>query len=144
MRSRILILLLSSWILLACDSRTVYSQYEAIPAAGWNEDSILHFDFTIEDTLNDYRCLIHVRHSETYPYQNMWLFVNNDTIEFYLADERGRWLGNGKNGLIEMPVLYEESVRFSKGEHRISIQQGMRDKDLRGISDIGVAVIKNK
>lgn len=96
----------------------------------------------------------------------MWLFVNNrpasdstyyaldsaefakptaqDTIEFYLANDRGVWLGNGKNGLTEMPVLYEEAYRFAhSGEQVITIQHGMREEPLRGVSDVGVIVTKN-
>ena len=55
-------------------------------------DSLAQFDYLIEDTMADYQMLIYVRHTEQYPYQNMWLFVDDagrqDTIEFYLADDR--------------------------------------------------------
>ena len=76
----------------------------------------------------------------------MWLFVGHDgrqdTIEFYMANDRGEWLGNGKNGLIEMPVLYEEAYHYTKGEHTITLQHGMREEALRGVVSVGVEVRK--
>ena len=111
-------------------------------------DSVVQFDYTIEETNSDYRMLIYVRHTERYPYQNMWLFVDNgiyqDTIEFYLADDRGQWLGDKKHGLMEMPVLLEEHIHYpDTGTYRLTIQQGMRDSLLRGVADVGLEVIKN-
>ena len=91
--------------------------------------------------------LIYVRHTERYPYQNMWLFVDDngyrDTIEFYLADDRGQWLGNKQNGFIEMPVLYEDTKQFADtGRYTLTIRHGMRDSLLRGITDIGMEIRK--
>lgn len=112
---------------------------------GWHQDSVLEFRFDVEDTLSTYQILINIRHTENYSYQNMWLFADSDTIEFYLADDRGRWLGNGHNGYIEMPVLYEAAYLFERsGEQTMRIQHGMRDSLLSGISDVGVKVVKNK
>ena len=110
-------------------------------------DSVTHFDYMITDTQPAYRMLIYVRHTERYPYQNMWLFVGDslhrDTIEFYLADDRGQWLGDKHHGFIEMPVLLEDNYHFADtGTYSIDITHGMRDTLLRGISDIGFEVFK--
>jgi len=131
----------------SCRNDIVYSHFSPIPSEKWHVDSVAHFDYTITDTQSDYRMLIYVRQTERYPYQNMWLFVNNegkgDTIEFYLADERGRWLGDTKHGFIEMPVLFEENKHFADtGTYHMTIQHGMRDSVLRGVTDIGVEIIK--
>ena len=111
-------------------------------------DSVAHFDYTITDAQSAYRMLIYVRHTEKYPYQNMWLFVNDefqgDTIEFYLADERGRWLGDKQHGFIEMPVLFEENKHFTDtGTYHMTIQHGMRDSVLHGITDVGIEILKS-
>ena len=114
----------------------------------WHVDSIACFDFPVTDITASYDMLVYVRHTERYPYQNMWLFVENDrqrdTIEFYLADDRGQWLGDRHSGFIEMPVLYETDFHFADtGMHRLSVQHGMRDTLLRGVTDIGVEIVKN-
>lgn len=141
----------------ACTGDLVYSHYENVaPANGkiigpnnWHMDSVARFTYTIDDSVSDYRILLRVRHLENYPYQNMWLFVNDgmqtDTIEFYLADDRGRWLGNSHHGFYDMPVLYEESKHYpDTGAYTLEVSHAMRDTLLRGVTHIGVEVRKNK
>ena len=134
--------------LTACNNNIEYSQFCSIPSEQWAIDEVAQFDYAISDTTVDYRMLIYVRHTERYPYQNMWLFVDNadrvDTIEFYLADDRGQWLGDKNHGFYEMPVLFEENIHFADtGMYHMEIAHGMRDSLLRGVTDIGVEVIKN-
>ena len=80
-------------LLTSCRSDIVYSRFMPMSSNQWHADSVAQFDYAITDTSVDYRILVYVRHTERYPYQNMWLFLNdgmmNDTIEFYLADDRG-------------------------------------------------------
>ena len=126
----------------------VYSYVCPISSEKWHIDSVVRFDVPITDATVTYRTIVYVRHTERYPYQNMWLFVGNathrDTIEFYLADDRGQWLGDNHSGIIEMPVLLDENRQFADtGHYVIEIQHGMRDTLLRGVSDIGLEVIRN-
>ena len=139
----------------ACNNGLVYSHFQPVSSdktlptiGGWHVDSIPSFDYTITDAAAEYRMLVYVRHTERYPYQNMWLFVDEgthrDTIEFYLADDRGRWLGDKHHGFIEMPVLYEAARQFpDTGTYTLRIAQGMRDSVLRGVTDIGLEIIQN-
>ena len=70
--------------------------------------------------------------------------LRKDTIEFYLADDRGQWLGNKHHGFIEMPVLLESNYHYpDTGHYSLSIRHGMRDSLLRGITDVGVEIIRN-
>ena len=110
---------------------------------------MVSFEYCIEDTVSTYTMIIYMRHNERFPYQNMWLFVSDsiqcDTIEFYLADDRGKWLGDKHNGFIEMPVLFGENKQYAdSGIYHITIQQGMRDSLLQGVTDIGLEIIKNE
>lgn len=143
------LLAIASMWLTSCSLRDlVYSQVYPISSEQWHIDSVVRFEVPITDISATYRTIVYVRHSERYPYQNMWLFVGNetqrDTIEFYLADDRGRWLGDRHNGIIEMPVLLDENRHFSgPGTYVFEIQHGMRDTLLRGVTDIGLEVIRN-
>ena len=100
--------------------------------------------------MGGYEVQIIVRHTERYPYQNLWLFVDvkqdslllhRDTIESFLANERGEWYGAGMQ-LHELPLLYLENIALTAGQYTIAIQQGMREDQLRGITDVGLKVIK--
>ena len=113
-------------------------------------DTLPRFDFVIEEKKAAYDIIFYVRHTERYPYQNMWLFVqdnrqHSDTIEFYLADDRGRWLGDKHHGFFEMPVLYESNYHFpDTGHYSLSVGHAMRDTLLRGVTDVGVEILKNE
>jgi gliding motility-associated lipoprotein GldH len=96
---------------------------------------------------------ITIRHTDAYPYQNLWLFVDieqdslvltRDTIECYMANERGEWLGGGLT-VHELPLLYSDHYLFTNsGEYLISITQGMRNDTLIGIKEVGVKIIRNE
>ena len=140
-----LILILS---LSACSTDILYSRFTPIPSGEWHMDSVVRFDYQIADTTRAYNVIVHVRHTERYPYQNMWLFIGDslyrDTVEFYLADDRGRWLGDKHNGFVEMPVLLDEARYYTHpGSYCVTVQHGMRDTLLRGVTDIGLEITYN-
>ena len=147
MKTRTILLLLSSLLCAACKTGTVYTDFRSTPEEGWDKDSVLTWSFSISDTAALYDILLHVRHTERYRYQNMWLFLNGDrdTIEFYLADDHGLWLGSRGNGTISMPVLYEHNYHFSTpGVHTISLRHGMRQEQLRGVTGMGLEIRKSE
>lgn len=143
-----------AWLLSSCNSDAVYFNYQSINQNGWNQDSICKFDVQIENSSLLYNVYINTRNRGEYPYQNLWLFIKqttpdsvvmNDTIEFYLADEFGKWLGSGVGSAFNMPVLYRQNFKFpQKGIYRFEIQHGMRDSILVGMNDVGIKVEKAK
>lgn len=136
----------------SCHQKTAYSDFETLPLSGWCSDSIANFTFNIADTSQVYNVLVCIRHKKTYPYQNLWLFMETilpdstaqqDTIECYLADQRGQWLGSGVGTLVEMPVLFQQNIQFSDtGKYTYCIQHGMRESVLKGINDVGISIEK--
>ena len=148
---KVVLLVLTSVLLLGCQQGVVYSEFKPLPPQGWNADTALQFMPNLVDTLGGYQVQIIVRHTNRYAYQNLWLFVDvkkdsillrRDTIESYLANERGEWYGNGMSKYT-LPLLYLENIALPAGEYGISVQQGMREEQLRGITDVGLKVIKN-
>lgn len=145
------ILLLSS----SCHRRVMYSSFYDMPTEGWHKDSILTFSYTPTDSVHDYSIRFVVRHTNQYPYQNMWLFVNHyvndsvcleaDTVECILADDYGRWYGKGIS-VYELPMVYMESYHYKRSScntiFTLTLQQGMRSEMLRGIQNIGVEIVK--
>ena len=135
----------------ACHERVVYTTFYSQPLEGWHQDSALTYTAEIADSTALYDMLIVVRHNGEYPYQNLWLFVDvqkdsillrRDTIESYLANERGEWYGSGMSKYT-LPLLYMENIALPAGEYKITVQQGMREEQLRGITDVGLKVINN-
>jgi len=150
--NRIFFVIFISIMAVACTSNDVYFQYNPVALKGWSKDSLYGFDIPITDTTAVYNVYVNVRNRGEYPYQNLWLFLSKttpdkimskDSIECYLADQRGKWLGSGLGSIMEMPVLYQQNVRFkTKGTYHYKIVHGMRDSILAGINDIGMRVEK--
>ena len=152
MKSKILSAIFISLFIVGCTSHDVYFQYNPVSIKGWSKDTMYVFHVPITDTVATYNVYVNVRNRGEYPYQNLWLFMKRttpdkeltkDSIECYLADNRGKWLGNGIGSIMEMPVLYQQNVKFKqKGTYNYFIVQGMRDSLLSGINDIGIRVEK--
>jgi gliding motility-associated lipoprotein GldH len=149
-----LLLGLALLLLASCNHDTVYNQSKTLPEGGWHKDSAAVFNVPITDVNTPYRLIINVRNRGDYKTQNLWLFVSyqrpdksikKDTVECYLANNDGRWLGSGFGSMYEMPVLFVPKIKFTKpGNYKFSIAHGMRDISLVGINDIGLEVIKAK
>ena len=150
---KLLMVLAIALVASACTRNEIFSKFVSIETPYWHADSIIAFEFDVEDSLSAYNFTVNVRHRADYPYQNMWLFVQqispdssivNDTIEFYLADNRGKWLGKGIGAVYTMPVLIKNNQKLDKmGLYKIELQHGMRDVELYGINDVGLVLEKN-
>ena len=150
--TRNLLIALTSLLLVACQPDVVYTDFNTLPDNGWEADSAIGFHPTITDTTSNYQFQIIVRHTDAYQYQNLWMFVDilkdsllltTDTIECYLANQRGEWLGGGLS-IHELPLMYDDKYRFfTSGTYHISIRQGMRTDTLEGLKEIGVKFIQN-
>jgi gliding motility-associated lipoprotein GldH len=154
MKNRILSAIAVLLLLVGCTGRDVYFNYNPVSSKGWSKDTMYIFKVSITDTASAYNIYVNVRNRGEYPYQNLWLFMKRispdtvqtkDSIECFLADQRGKWLGSGIGSIMEMPILYQENVKFHKaGVYKYGIVQGMRDSLLMGINDIGMRVEKVK
>jgi gliding motility-associated lipoprotein GldH len=138
-------------LLSACTGNTVFHKYVDINPNAWQQDSAAVFVFEATDTVSDYDVIIEIRNKNEYPYQNLYLFVYStspdsvvlgDTLNCILADNQGRFYGRGIASY-NLPILYMSKINFPKqGEYTFEIKQGMREEELRGISNIGLKIQK--
>ena len=146
--------LLVGVLFVACNSDVVYDDSVRVANPMWHADSVARFEIVIKDTTLDYQSGILIRNSGDYAYQNLWLFVTEiapdstitcDTIEYYLADNYGRWLGSGIGSLYTNIYYYKEDLHYSQeGVYTYEIRQGMRDEELKGITNIGMQILINE
>ena len=125
-------------------------RYEPVSASGWLAESPVRMEVPVSDTLGVYNVALRLRHTDDYPYSNLWLFVTTvapdntttvDTVNIRLSDEYGRWLGSGIGASLQYEFLYRRAFRFDRsGLWHIVIQQGMQDSELPGITAVGIKV----
>ena len=135
----------------SCTHNEVFFEYHSFTNAEWNRDNPAVFHVNITDNSQPYDVSIELRNDNSYPFSNIWLFVDYkmpdgsvraDTIGVELADAYGKWYGKGMS-LYNLSINYEKTVLFpDTGIYIYSITQGMRENILNGISDIGLKVSK--
>ena len=149
-----LLALIVAVAMVACNSDIVYDNSVRVANPTWHSDSVARFEVAITDTTLDYQSGILIRNSGDYGYQNLWLFVTeiapdstikHDTIQYFLADDYGRWLGSGIGSLYTNIYYYEEDLHYSQeGVYIYEIRQGMREDELKGITNVGMQVLRNE
>lgn len=151
MRNIILVVVIGI-LMTSCSTNALYDESVVIPDAKWDNENIPYFNVTVDDTLTDYAFYMSIRHLENYRYSNLYVFmhtefpngnVTHDTIECVLAAPDGRWMGKGSGNMYYAKVLLNPSLRFPlKGDYHFELEQAMREKELKGITDIGICFEK--
>jgi len=137
----------------SCGRSSIYDHSLEIGEIGWHQDSLMIFDdVIITDTISPFDFYINLRHTTDYRYSNFYLFLNTtmpngnmtrDTIELVLADNYGKWYGNGFGHIKDNRILVRENLVFPlKGNYHFSIEQAMRedDKVLENIRNVGFRI----
>jgi gliding motility-associated lipoprotein GldH len=143
----VIILLLSS-----CNSSVLYTEIRVMPDKTWRLEDISKFRVPVQDTINGQNISFVIRSGTSYPYRNIYLFITvtspqgkaiTDTIQYNLADEKGKWYGKGFGDIHELELPYKTNVYFPrKGLYMFSVQHGMRIEDLKGVYDFGLRIEK--
>ena len=145
------VLLFPVIMLTGCDT-ALFHDSQKIPNKIWQRDHTIRFEVPVEDTMKSYDFYIDLRNEGTYPYSNIYMFVNTtfpsggsarDTVECILADRTGRWLGSGLGDIWDNHILFKKNVRFpTGGTYIFEFDQGMRMDALPDIIDLGISIEK--
>lgn len=154
MRTNLIYTFFAFLLFVSCNERTIYSEQKNLPKNGWDKNSSVDFTVEIEDTILAYDMLITLRNNEKYPNQNLWLFVEEvapdstikqDTVQCFLVDNQGYWIGAGVGSLHYTSVFYCQKKLFQqKGIYQYRIKHGMRYDLLEGLNDIGIKIQKTE
>jgi len=146
-------LILTSLLLIpSCNSNVVYTDSFVMPGKTWRLLDIPAFKISVTDTVNSNNVFFSIRTGSSYPFRNIYIFVNTtspdgksitDTLQYNLADEKGKWYGKGFGDIHELNLPYKSNVYFPvKGTYQFKIQHGMRIEDLKGVYDFGMRIEK--
>ncbi len=136
----------------ACVEQVPYSNYQLIRGGKWEKDHLVSFDMDSLDVDHGapYEVQLSVMHSNRYAYRNLTLVVEHnlidttlvaDTLHLTLADEHGKWLGNGAAGLYQYDIVLRQHLLLdSTRNYRVIVGHDMRDNPLRGVERVGVTI----
>lgn len=130
----------------------VYQKNIPIPGYSWDYNFHPEFDCKITDTAAVYNIYVTIRHTNSYPFSNIWLLISSSfegekpktkRVELPLADKEGQWLGSGMSDIYEHRIPIQENARFSKqGIYHFSFEQNMRLNPLPDIMSAGLRIEK--
>ena len=140
------------FLLSGCETGIISDNTKSLEGDVWKSDQIIRFDVPLEDTVNIYKFYLNLRHTTSYRYANIFLFINStfpdgtqarDTVECILADPSGKWMGKGISNIRDNQVLLRRGLRFTqKGKYIFEFEQAMREPELKGIMDIGLRIVR--
>lgn len=141
-----------SLVLFSCKNKEVYSNELNCENDQWDMKNPLKAQFMINDSTKLYDIGISLIHSDEYPFQNIYLRVdddfsgklNVDTVNINLSDEYGKWIGKGTNEK-KIQTLLRKSFKFHKnGNYNIKIEQFTRNEILKNIRKIEFSVFESE
>ncbi|MDR2086214.1 MAG: gliding motility lipoprotein GldH [Dysgonamonadaceae bacterium] len=139
------------FLLTACSQNEIFSGFHSFSGSQWPRNEKATFEVEVKDNTHRYDVCIEIRNNNNYPFRNLWLFVDittpakqqrTDTVNVELADIYGKWYGRGMS-LYSYSFPFEQAINYpASGIYTYSVRQGMRAERLKGISDIGLTVVR--
>jgi gliding motility-associated lipoprotein GldH len=137
-------------IFTGCLPGPYFQKEESIPQNAWTYNFKPSFTFDITDTAAAYQPYFVIRHTQAYPYCNVWVWLyvttpgdsipKKERINVVLAESSGKWLGRGMGEIYEqrMRIKFSDSVKFNhKGTYQVTMEQNMRINPLPDVLHIG-------
>lgn len=135
-----------------CIENNTYNSYKALPDYVWDKGHVIPFKVNIEDTAATYDVSVNLRHTDFYPYRNIWLMIYTTLpsgerlqkrVELQMADKEGNWFGNCMNDICDQQIQIQKNAMFSTpGIYTFELEQIMRRKKLPEIMEVGLEIRK--
>ena len=147
-------ILFAALLMTSCNKNVVYSKYHTFENYEWFAKDKVSFDMEITDTESLNNISLMVRHTDAYPFKNLFMFVTTtypdgnvkkDTMEVILANPKGEWQGSGAGDIFDFKVPIKKNVRFVlPGKYLFEFEQAMRVDPLPLVMDFGFEIEKSE
>jgi gliding motility-associated lipoprotein GldH len=140
------------WVTTSCDHNMVFEKNKAMDQFVWGSKDVVKFNVPINDPNLLYNFYLNIRINSDYKFANLFVFMKTiypngqlsvDTVECFLADIDGRWLGERSGKVIDNRILLRKKLKFKEsGMYSFEFEQGMRDTALLNVEDFGIRIEK--
>ncbi len=137
MKSKLLIYLFFLIVIFSCTKEKI--KYHSFKDNVWASNKTIKFDINFDDTTRLHDLDFSIRHTTSYPYQNIIFFthhffnnqkISTDTFNIDLAQKDGKWYGRGKSDVRELSgVNYSVDQFYKKGVHTFELELAMRENN---------------
>ena len=143
------ILALLSLGFISCNSELIYEENRSFEDNTWTYDDAKEFTFEIEDSSTLAKISLNFRNTIDYQYSNIYMYLHmtypngfedTDTLEFFIAQPNGKWLGECTGTVVENQALIAQGRFNDPGTYTYTIEQAMFNNDLEEMLDVGLKV----
>ncbi len=137
------------FISVACGPDYAYQQTYEMEGDVWSYADSLSFEFDVPDTNTIYDLYLDIKHSATYPNQNLYVLIHTyfpagqrltEQVSLELAD-KGSWEGKCHGDWCTVRIPIQSGAYFNQtGSHRFVLEQYMRRNPVEGIRSIGLFI----
>ena len=144
-----LVLVVLIGLLCSCEGNKVFEGFRDFKQGFWSQDSVVTFNFKIEDAGLSYNLMAHFRNSQNYPYHNMYYryALKNDMgtvlderlMQIFLFDKKtGKPNGGGIGDLFDnSQAILKDYTFYKAGDYSVELKQHMRMDSLPSILSVG-------
>lgn len=140
----------------SCDSQRVFEENKDIEDKSWHVDSLISFDFKINDASIAYDVYTNISNESAYNFYNLYYkyALRDSTGEIFRSElvnvdlfeqKSGKPLGDGLGDIFDHRQLILDDFLFEQaGLYSLSLQQYMRVDSLQDIRSVGVRVERSE
>lgn len=143
-------LILLFFCLTACDKNRLFEENTILPEHGWYYNNKLEFKVPVNEVNKKYNLYINTRINNNFKYSNLFFMlyqINPDKTEqserheITIADQTGKWLGNGTGNILSYSQPVKQNITFKEpGIYKFILEQNMRDDTLLHIISAGIRI----
>ncbi|HEY8388760.1 MAG TPA: gliding motility lipoprotein GldH [Parasegetibacter sp.] len=137
----------------ACTEIGVFEKNVTVPGHKWDSAFKPAIKFHVTDTAVFYNIYVVLRHTDAYPYNNLWIKLQqhvNDSlreeknINLILGNNEQGWLGSGMSEIFEhrVRITPEGGIMLRPGTHEFVLEHIMRKDPLPEVMNVGIRVEK--
>jgi len=144
------ILLCVTLLLLSCSGHYYEESFDISPS-GWVYEDAKVFRFKSVDNLALYDIVLDITHDDNYGYENLYILISTtfpddsvveDQVSIPFISESGTWQGKPSGEDRRLRAYLQQRVKLEQlGEYTIAISQHSRDKELKGIQQVCLALL---
>lgn len=141
--------LISALLLASCADQPYYQKSYSFQGNQWNQDVKPTFKIEVSDTTKAYDFMLTLRTTTDYGFSNVWIYLNTKTpngergrepFELKIANEDGSWAGKKTGTVVENQLIFSRRKLPQKGTYYFTLEQGVTQKNLPEVLDIGLQV----
>lgn len=135
------------FVLTSCGDSPYFQQSVSFTNLTWSRKQKPTFVVEIKDVSKTYDMTLTFRTSTHYHFRNAWIYLNSITpdkkkfrepYEIQISDDKGYWLGKKTGSIVENKLVFRNRKFPTPGKYTFVLEQGVIQKVLYGVYDIGL------